>query len=113
MIEPQSMHDGASACVAKATLMPPRFSEGKPFDEPLACPFECPLACPFEAPTVAELSERLGLSPDLVIEGLESANAYNTLSLDAPDQNEADATRGGQPQEPSKQAVIEPPSKHS
>ena len=44
------------------------------------------------APTVAELSERLGLSPDLVIEGLESANAYNTLSLDAPDQNEADAT---------------------
>ncbi|MFG1817517.1 RNA polymerase sigma factor SigF [Kribbella sp. NPDC049174] len=43
------------------------------------------------APTVAELSERLGLSPDLVIEGLESANAYNTLSLDAPDQNEADA----------------------
>ena len=44
------------------------------------------------APTVAELSDRLGLSPDLVIEGLESANAYNTLSLDAPDQNEADAT---------------------
>jgi RNA polymerase sigma-B factor len=44
------------------------------------------------APTVAELSERLGLSPDLVIEGLESANAYNTLSLDAPDQNETDAT---------------------
>jgi RNA polymerase sigma-B factor len=44
------------------------------------------------APTVAELSHRLGLSPDLVIEGLESANAYNTLSLDAPDQNEADTT---------------------
>ena len=44
------------------------------------------------APTVAELSTRLGLSQDLVIEGLESANAYNTLSLDAPDQNEADAT---------------------
>jgi RNA polymerase sigma-B factor len=44
------------------------------------------------APTVAELAERLGLSPDLVIEGLESANAYNTLSLDAPDQNETDAT---------------------
>jgi len=44
------------------------------------------------APTVAELSDRLGLSPDLVIEGLESANAYNTLSLDAPDQNETDAT---------------------
>jgi RNA polymerase sigma-B factor len=44
------------------------------------------------APTVAELSTRLELAPDLVIEGLESANAYNTLSLDAPDQNEADAT---------------------
>jgi RNA polymerase sigma-B factor len=44
------------------------------------------------APTVAELAERLQLPPDLVIEGLESANAYNTLSLDAPDQNEADAT---------------------
>ncbi|MEU0095648.1 RNA polymerase sigma factor SigF [Kribbella sp. NPDC006257] len=44
------------------------------------------------APTVAELSDRLGLAPDLVIDGLESANAYNTLSLDAPDQNEADAT---------------------
>nr|WP_239062719.1 RNA polymerase sigma factor SigF [Streptomyces sp. SID13031] len=44
------------------------------------------------APTVGELSERLGLPADLIIEGLESANAYNTLSLDAPDQNEADAT---------------------
>ena len=44
------------------------------------------------APTVGELSERLGLSADLVIEGLESANAYNTLSLDAPDQNETDTT---------------------
>ncbi|TWD74944.1 RNA polymerase sigma-28 (SigD/FliA/WhiG) subunit [Kribbella amoyensis] len=44
------------------------------------------------APTVAELSDRLGLAQDLVIEGLESANAYNTLSLDAPDQNEQDTT---------------------
>lgn len=44
------------------------------------------------APTVAELSVRLSLPTDLVIEGLESANAYNTLSLDAPDQNESDAT---------------------
>lgn len=44
------------------------------------------------APTVAELAERLGLSSDLVIEGLESANAYNTLSLDAPEQNDTDAT---------------------
>ncbi len=44
------------------------------------------------APTVAELSERLGLSSDLVIEGLESANAYNTLSLDAPDAADADSS---------------------
>ena len=44
------------------------------------------------APTVNELSVRLGQSPDTVIEGLESANAYNTLSLDAPDQNDADST---------------------
>ncbi len=44
------------------------------------------------APTVGELSERLGLSADLVIEGLESANAYNTLSLDAPDQNDTDSS---------------------
>ncbi|HEU4947366.1 MAG TPA: RNA polymerase sigma factor SigF [Kribbella sp.] len=44
------------------------------------------------APTVSELAGRLDLPADLVIEGLESANAYNTLSLDAPDQNEADAT---------------------
>jgi len=44
------------------------------------------------APTVAELSHRLGLAQDLVIEGLESANAYNTLSLDAPDQNEQDTS---------------------
>src|SRR5690242_16335569 len=61
MIEPQSMHDGASAWVANATLVPPRFSViGKPpslFELPLACPllcpFEWPFACPFEAPTVA------------------------------------------------------------
>jgi RNA polymerase sigma-B factor len=44
------------------------------------------------APTVAELSERLGLSSDLVIEGLESANAYNTLSLDAPDAGDAESS---------------------
>ena len=44
------------------------------------------------APTVAELSDRLGLSSELVIEGLESANAYNTLSLDAPDAAEADSS---------------------
>ncbi len=44
------------------------------------------------APTVAELSDRLGLSSELVIEGLESANAYNTLSLDAPDAADADSS---------------------
>jgi RNA polymerase sigma-B factor len=35
------------------------------------------------APTVAELSQRLGVSEEDVLEGLESANAYSTLSLDA------------------------------
>ncbi|WP_328992111.1 RNA polymerase sigma factor SigF [Kribbella sp. NBC_01245] len=44
------------------------------------------------APTVAELAGRLELAEDLVIEGLESANAYNTLSLDAPDQGETDSS---------------------
>ncbi len=38
------------------------------------------------APTVAELAEHLGLSQEEVLEGLESANAYSTLSLDAGDQ---------------------------
>jgi len=35
------------------------------------------------APTVAELSARLGVSEEEVLEGLESANAYSTVSLDA------------------------------
>lgn len=38
------------------------------------------------APTVAELAEHLGLSEEEILEGLESANAYSTLSLDATDQ---------------------------
>ena len=42
------------------------------------------------SPTVAELAERLGASADDVLEGLESANAYSTLSLDAPDNSEVD-----------------------
>jgi RNA polymerase sigma-B factor len=37
------------------------------------------------SPTVGELADRLGLEPDLVLEGIESANAYTTLSLDAPE----------------------------
>ena len=38
------------------------------------------------APTVAELAKQLGVSEEEVLEGLESANAYSTLSLDAGDQ---------------------------
>jgi len=42
------------------------------------------------SPTVAELANRLGSSEDDILEGLESANAYSTLSLDAPDAGEAE-----------------------
>ncbi|MPZ63377.1 MAG: SigB/SigF/SigG family RNA polymerase sigma factor [Propionibacteriales bacterium] len=42
------------------------------------------------SPTVGELAERLELNQDAVLEGLESANAYNTLSLDAPDNGESE-----------------------
>ena len=35
------------------------------------------------APTVAELAGHLGISEEEVLEGLESANAYSTVSLDA------------------------------
>src|SRR3954466_5800322 len=38
------------------------------------------------SPTVHELAEHLKLSEEEVLEGLESANAYSTLSLDAGDQ---------------------------
>ncbi len=37
------------------------------------------------APTVHELAEHLSISEEEVLEGLESANAYSTLSLDVPD----------------------------
>ncbi|MGR8008352.1 RNA polymerase sigma factor SigF [Streptomyces hypolithicus] len=37
------------------------------------------------SPTVHELAERLGISEEEILEGLESANAYSTLSLDVPD----------------------------
>jgi RNA polymerase sigma-B factor len=40
------------------------------------------------APTVAELAERIGIGQEEVLEGLESANAYSTLSLDAPESGE-------------------------
>jgi len=40
------------------------------------------------SPTVAELAERLDVDQDTILEGLESANAYSTLSLDAPDSRE-------------------------
>ena len=35
------------------------------------------------APTVAEIAARIGVSEEEVLEGLESANAYSTVSLDA------------------------------
>jgi len=37
------------------------------------------------SPTVAELAVQLGISEEEVLEGLESANAYSTLSLDVPE----------------------------
>jgi RNA polymerase sigma-B factor len=36
-------------------------------------------------PTVYELAQKLAISEEEVLEGLESANAYSTLSLDVPD----------------------------
>jgi RNA polymerase sigma-B factor len=43
------------------------------------------------APTVAELATHLGISEEEVLEGLESANAYSTLSLDAPEQSDEES----------------------
>jgi RNA polymerase sigma-B factor len=43
------------------------------------------------APTVNELAEHLRLSVDEVLEGLESANAYSAVSLDAPEGGDEDA----------------------
>lgn len=37
------------------------------------------------SPTVGEIAEHLEIAEEEVLEGLESANAYSTLSLDAPD----------------------------
>jgi RNA polymerase sigma-B factor len=44
------------------------------------------------APTVAELAKHLELTEDDVLEGLESANAYSAISLDAPDISDDDST---------------------
>jgi RNA polymerase sigma-B factor len=43
------------------------------------------------APTVAELAGYLNLSEEEVLEGLESANAYSAVSLDAPDSGDDDS----------------------
>ncbi|WP_434582338.1 SigB/SigF/SigG family RNA polymerase sigma factor [Carbonactinospora thermoautotrophica] len=43
------------------------------------------------SPTVTELAEHLGLSEEEVLEGLESANAYSTLSLDVPEAGDEEA----------------------
>ncbi len=43
------------------------------------------------SPTVAELAGHLGMSEEEVLEGLESANAYSTISLEAPDGGDDDS----------------------
>ncbi len=43
------------------------------------------------APTVAELAGHLGLTEEEILEGLESANAYSAVSLDAPDGGDDDS----------------------
>jgi RNA polymerase sigma-B factor len=42
------------------------------------------------SPTVSELAERVEVDEDDVLEGLESANAYSTLSLDAPEAGDSE-----------------------
>jgi len=43
------------------------------------------------SPTVAELAGHLGLTEEEILEGLESANAYSAVSLDAPDGGDDDS----------------------
>jgi RNA polymerase sigma-B factor len=43
------------------------------------------------APTVGELAQHLQLSEEDILEGLESANAYSAVSLDAPDSGDDDS----------------------
>jgi len=45
------------------------------------------------SPTPRELAERVGCTVEEIVEGLESNNAYATLSLDAGDDHEDSATR--------------------
>lgn len=45
------------------------------------------------SPTARELAERIGCSVEEIIEGLESNNAYSTLSLDAGDEHQDSALR--------------------
>lgn len=40
------------------------------------------------SPTVSELAEAIGCSAEEIVEGIESSNAYSTLSLDATDNSE-------------------------
>ncbi|MDQ6874528.1 MAG: RNA polymerase sigma factor SigF [Actinomycetota bacterium] len=43
------------------------------------------------SPTIAEIAGFLGTSEEDVLEGLESANAYSAVSLDAPDGSDSDS----------------------
>ena len=43
------------------------------------------------SPTVAELATHIGLTEEEILEGLESANAYSAVSLDAPDSGDDDS----------------------
>ena len=43
------------------------------------------------SPTVAELATHLGMTEEEILEGLESANAYSAVSLDAPDGGDDDS----------------------
>jgi RNA polymerase sigma-B factor len=45
------------------------------------------------SPTPRELADRIGCTVEAIIEGMESGNAYATLSLDAGDEDEDSATR--------------------
>ena len=47
------------------------------------------------APTVADLAIHIGVGEDEVLEGLESAGAYSTLSLDAPEQADPESAAVG------------------
>ena len=43
------------------------------------------------SPTVSELAGHLGMTDEEILEGLESANAYSAISLDAPDGGDSDS----------------------